>query len=214
MTLPLGAKPLSIPEPAFALLLRVNDAYLFDTLKTKLTATGHNKASEEKGIKKIVFPRLPAPFPLEPVIAQKGQWLLLASRNSLVENIFNAQGARLSGSDDFREMAYKLPRRGNGFGFASPLLPRLVAQMLRENMAAFPVPSALEKITAFIEKGKGFCQVWENSDQGLVYTINHGFEISSLPELIEAFMEIAREKKLLREDVVPPPSPAGDAAAN
>jgi hypothetical protein len=213
VTLPLGAKPLSIPEPAFALLLRVNDAYLFDTLKTKLTATGHNKASEEKGIKKIVFPRFPAPFPFEPVIAQKGEWLLLASRNSLVEDVFNGQGPRLSGSDDFREMAYKLPRSGNGFGYASPLLPRLVAQMLRENMAAFPVPSALEKITAFIEKSKGFCQVWENSDQGLVYTINHGFEISSLPELIEAFMEIAREKKLLRQDVVPPP-PVGDAAAN
>ena len=212
VTLPLGAKPLSIPEPAFALLLRVNDAYLFDTLKTKLTATGHNKASEEKGMKKIVFPRFPAPFPLEPVIAQKGEWLLLASRNSLVEDVFNGQGPRLSSSDDFREMAYKLPRSGNGFGYASPLLPRLVAQMLRENMAAFPVPAALEKITAFIEKGKGFCQVWENSDQGLVYTINHGFEISSLPELIEAFMEIAREKKLLRQDVVPPP--LEDAAAN
>ncbi|HUU05910.1 MAG TPA: hypothetical protein VMZ49_08560 [Patescibacteria group bacterium] len=209
VTLPLGAKPLSIPEPAFALLLRVNDAYLFDTLKTKLTATGHNKATEEKGIKKIVFPRLPAPFPLEPVIAQKGQWLLLASRNSLVENIFNGQGPRLSGSADFREMAYKLPRSGNGFSYASPLLPRLIAQMLRENMAAFPVPSALEKITAFIEKSKGFCQVWENSDQGLIYTINHGFEISSLPGLLEAFMEIAREKKLMHKDVVPPP-PVGD----
>jgi hypothetical protein len=89
----------------------------------------------------------------------------------------------------------------------------LVAQALRENMAAFPVPSALEKITAFIEKSKGFCRVWENSDQGLVYTINHGFEISSLPGLIEAFMDIAREKKLMQKDVVSPPA-VGEAPAN
>jgi hypothetical protein len=56
----------------------------------------------------------------------------------------------------------------------------------------------MEKIAVFLEQGKGFCQVWENSDQGLVYTINHGFEISSLPGLIDAFAEIARAK-------VPPP---------
>jgi len=213
VTLPLGTKPLSIPEPAFALLLRVNDAYLFNTLKTKLTATGQNKATEVKGLKKIVFPRLPGPFPMEPVIAQKGEWLLLASRDSLVENVFNGPEPRLAGSEAFRKMAYKLPRRGNGFGYASPLLPRLVAQALRENMAAFPVPSALEKITVFIEKSMGFCQVWENSDQGLVYTINHGFEISSLPGLIEAFMDIAREKKLMQKDVVSPPA-VGEAPAN
>jgi hypothetical protein len=194
VALPLGAKPVSIPEPAFALLVRVNDAYLFDTLKSKLTATGHNKFSEAGGMKRIAFPRLPAPFPLEPVIAQKGEWLLAASRSSLVESIFGARGPRLAASQDFKQMAFKLPRRGNGFGYAGPLLPRLVAQALRENMAVFPVPAALEKITKFIEQGKGFCQVWENSDQGFVYTINHGFEISSLPGLLEAFVEIAREK--------------------
>jgi len=210
VTLPLGTKPLSIPEPAFALLVRVNDTYLFDTFKSKLAVLGKSKISENGGVKKIAFPRLPAPFPLEPVIAQKGQWLLVASRDSLAGNIFNGQGPRLAGSDDFKEIAYKLPRRGNGFGYASPLLPRLVAQTLRENIANFPVPSALEKITAFIEKGKGFCQVWENSDQGLVYTINHGFEISSLPALIEAFMEIAREKAQMQKDVIPPPAVGGE----
>ncbi len=208
VTLPLGNKPLSIPEPGFALLVRVNDTYLFDMLKGKLTATGHNKASEAGGVKKITFPRLPAPFPLEPVIAQKGEWLLIASRGSLVDSVFSASGPRLAASDAFKEMAFKLPRRGNGFGYASPLLPRLVAQTLRENPAAFPVPAALEKITKYIERSKGFCQVWENSDQGLVYTINHGFAIASLPELVDAFVEIAREKAKSAAAAVPAP-PSG-----
>jgi len=209
--LPLGKRPLSIPEPAFALLVRVNDEYLFETIKGKLTATGHNKAIVDKGVKKIVFPRLPAPFPLEPVIAQKGEWLLAASSASLAERIFGAAGPRLADQRDFKAMAYKLPRRGNGFGYASPLLPRLVAQALRENMTAFPVPAALEKITAFLETSKGFCQVWENSDQGLVYTINHGLEISSLPALIEAFVEIARHEAAAREQAVPVFPPVDEA---
>jgi hypothetical protein len=194
MLLPVGAKPLSLPEPAFALLVRVNDTYLFDTLKGKLTATGHNKFSEENGLKKIAFPRLPAPFPMEPVIVQKGEWLLAASRPSLADGLLAARGARLADSADFKALAYKLPRRGNGFGYFSPLLARLTAQALRENLASFPVPAALEKITRFLEQAKGMCNVWELSSEGFVYTINHGFDVSSLPGLIEAFIEIAAEK--------------------
>jgi hypothetical protein len=205
VVLPIGAKPLSIPEPAFALLIRVNDTYVFDTLKAKLTAAGQPKISEEKGIRKIAFPRLPFPFPLEPVIAQKGEWLLAASQLSLLDEVFSGSGPRLTGSKAFKEMAYKLPRSGNGFGFFSPLLTRLVAQALRENLTTFPAPAALEKITKFLERAKGFCQVWENSDQGFVYTINHGFEVSSLPELIEAFVEIAGERSKALAAAVPAP---------
>jgi hypothetical protein len=210
VTLPLGKTPLSIPEPAFALLVRVNDTYLFDTLKSKLAASGQIKISDNGGVKKIVFPRLPLPIPFEPVIAQKGEWLLAASRGSLADNVFGTGAPRLADSEDFKSMAHKLPRRGNGFGYASPLIPRLFAQVLRENKAAFPAATAMEKIAAFLEKGMGFCQVWENSDQGLVYTINHGFEISALPGLIEAFVEIAKEKNMMQAEAVPAPPPVGE----
>jgi len=63
----------------------------------------------------------------------------------------------------------------------------------------------MEKIAAILARSQGFCDVWENSDTGLVYTINHGFEISSLSELIEAFMEIARERAKAQAEVLPAP---------
>jgi len=160
-------------------------------------------------VKRIAFPRLPAPFPLEPVIAQKGEWLLAASRPALLDAVFFGSGPRLADSKVFREMAYKLPRRGNGFGFFSPLLTRLAAQALRENLASFPAPAALQKITKFLEQAKGMCNVWENSDQGFVYTINHGFEISSLPGLIEALVEIAGQRAKALATAVPAPPAAG-----
>jgi len=213
VSLPLGAKPLSIPEPAFAILVRANDTYLFDTIKGKLPAAAQPKISEEEGMKRIAFPRLPAPFPLEPVIVQKGEWLLAASSRAVADAVFSGGTPRLAGSETFREMAANLPRRGNGFGYASPLLPRLVAQVLRENVANFPAPAALEKITAFLEKAKGFCQVWENSDEGLVYTVNHGLEISSLPGLIEAFIEIASKTVKAGAEAVQAPPPVGEGPA-
>ncbi|MBN2345652.1 MAG: hypothetical protein JXO51_04615 [Candidatus Aminicenantes bacterium] len=208
VALPLGAKPVSIPEPAFALLVRVQDSYIFDTLKDKLAAMGQTKSTEDGGVKKLAFPRLPAPFPLEPVIAQKGEWLLAASRLSLVDDVLAPRSPRLSQSDEFRAISYKLPLRGNGFSFMSPLLPRLVSQALRENLVNFPAPAALERITAFLDNCKGFCQVWENTDQGLVYTIHHGLEISSLPGLIDAFIEIGRQQTTRQPEPVPSPPQA------
>jgi len=193
--LPGKKKPLSIPEPAFALFLRVHDPYLFDTLKGKLTVTGHNKFSEAGGIRKIAFPRLPAPFPMEPVIVQKGAWLLAASRPELAEKVFSSSSPRLAGSDSFRLVRHKAPRRGNGFGYVDPLLPRLAAQALRENLSAVQPREALERILAVLDKCPGMYWVLENTDQGLVYTFNHGLEISSLPGVIEALVQISAQRR-------------------
>ena len=185
---------LSIPEPEFALLMRVNDTYLFDTMKEKLPPQAQARLSESGGVKKIAFPRLPAPMMLEPVIVQKGAWLIAASHAALAEKIFDERSPRLANGTAFKEIAYKAPRRGNGFGYVDPLLPRLVAQAMRENMAALQPRAALEKITGFLDNCKGLYWVMENSEQGLAYTCNHGMEVSSLPSLIEAFVQIANEK--------------------
>jgi hypothetical protein len=209
VAIPVGGSSISIPEPAIAFLVKVNDTYLFDLIKGKATLSGQALFKDEAGVKKIAFPRLPMPFPLEPTIAQKDNWLIVASMGSVVEGVFGTKGPKLSDSEEYVSLAYKLPRRGNGFGFVSPKVPRLVAQMLRENKASLPAPAAMEKIAAILTRSKGFCQVWENSETGFIYTVNHGFEISTLAELAEAFVEIAREKNLAETVSVPPPPPVG-----
>ena len=205
VTIPLGGSSISIPEPRMALLIKVKDSYLFDLIKGKLAVSGKAQVSDVGGVKKIAFPRLPMPFPLEPTIAQKGNWLLAASLSSVVQNVFGSKSQRLSDCEEFKAMAYKMPRRGNGFGYVSQVLPRLVAQIMRENKTVFPTPVASEKIAAILASSKGSCSVWENSATGLVYTINHGFEISTLVEFAEAFIEIAREKSAARPAVAPAP---------
>ncbi len=204
--LPAKDKPLSIPEPEIALLLRVNDSYLFDTLKGKLPPQARAKFSEAGGMKRIVFPSLPAPFPVEPVVVQKGEWLLAATHPSLVEKILDKHSPRLSETEVFKAISYRIPRRGNGFMYASPALPRLVGQVMRENMAAFQPRAALEKIISVLDRSKGLYSIMENSDQGLVYTINHGLEVSSLPGLVEAFVEIAAEKARIKAATAEPPA--------
>jgi hypothetical protein len=209
VVLPAKEKPLSIPEPEFALLVRVNDTYLFDTLRAKLPPQSQARFSDAGGVKKIAFPRLPLPLPLEPVIVQRGEWLLAASRPALAERILDRRAPRLAASAAFREISAKAPRRGNGFGYIDPLLPRLLAQALRENMAGFQPHAALEKILAVLEGGRGLYWVVENTDQGLVYTMNHTLEISSLPGVIEAVTQIAAEKAREKAAAMP----AGEAPA-
>ncbi|MCX6556468.1 MAG: hypothetical protein NTW95_03405 [Candidatus Aminicenantes bacterium] len=211
VAVPIGGSSISIPEPGIALLIKVNDSYLFDLLKGKLAGTGKAQIRDENGIKKISFPRMPMPFPLEPIIAQKGDWLIAATLASVVQGVFNPDSPRLSDSAEYKTMATKMPKRGNGFGYASPMLPRLLAQILRENKTIFPASVGLEKIAAIMARGKGFCHVWENSDTGLVYTINHSFEVFTLAEIIEAVVDIAREKAVLPEGAAAAPPVGGEA---
>ncbi len=203
VVLPAKERPLSIPEPEFALMMRVNDTYLLDTLRAKLPPQAQAKFSDAGGVKKIAFPRLPLPLPLEPVVVQQGEWLIAASRPALAEKILDRRTPRLAASAAFREISAKAPRRGNGFGYIDPLLPRLVAQALRENMAGFQPRPALEKILAVLEGGRGLYWVVENTDEGLIYTMNHTLEISSLPGVIEAVAQIAAEKAKEKAAAVP-----------
>ncbi len=206
ISIPVGNSQISIPEPGMAILLKVNDTYLFDLIKGKTVPGGQSKFKDEAGLKKITFPRLPMPFPLEPVIAQKGEWLIAATIGSVADGVLDATGRKLSDSDEYQALAYKLPRRGNGFGYVSPMVPRLIAQVLRENKAAFPSPGAMEKIAAILVRSKGLCQVWENSASGLVYTVHHGLEVSTLAELAGVIVEIANEKTRSEAAAAPPPT--------
>ncbi len=212
--LPGKAGPVSLPEPEFALLVRVRDAYLFETLKAKLPPRAQARTSEAGGLKKIAFPRLPTPLPLEPVVVQKGEWLIAASRPGLADRILDVRAARLGDGDAFRRISRRAPRRGNGFGYADPQLARLLAQVLRENGAGLQPRPALEKIASLLEQGQGMYWVLENSDQGLLYTIHHGLAISSLPGLIEAFVQIAAEQGKKKAAAAGAGAPADPAPGN
>jgi len=205
INIPSQNSSISIPEPGLAIMMQVNDTYLFELIKGKAVPAGQAKFKDEAGVKTIAFPKLPMPFPLEPVIVQKGSWLIAASTAALANGIFDDKARKLSDSDEYKAMAYKLPRRGNGFGYVSPMVPRLIAQVLRENKAVFPAPAAMEKIAAILVRSKGMCQVWENSAKGLIYTINHGFEVSTLAELAGVIVEIAREKAQTQAAAAAPP---------
>jgi len=188
-SLPLASGALSIPEPGLAFLLKVNDSYIFDLIGEKAVAAGQARISEESGIKKIIFPLLPAPIPLTPVIAQEKGWLAIATKEDLILELFAKKEGKLAKNKDFRALAQGLPTRGNGFFYLSPAFTRLGAQVLNENQDLIPNSSAREKMISSLAAIKGFCQVWENSPTGLVYTANHTFSPEILRDLIMAIIQ-------------------------
>lgn len=208
VALPAQDKPVLIPEPAFALFIRVNDDYIFDTIKAKAAESGIPQAVGEQDAQKIVFPPILAPFPVEPAIAQKGGWLVAASRPSLLDAVLSGQGPRLSADKEFKEIASRLPRKGNGFGYVSPRLMRAVAQAMRENLTGFPASSALARIAGILDQSKGLCQIREISERGIIATIHHGFDVVSLAEIVDALDDIARKSAASELFVEEPASPA------
>jgi hypothetical protein len=205
VALPGGDKPVLIPEPAFALFIRVNDDYLFDMMMSRTAETGKPSVREDQGMKKVIFPPILAPFPVEPAIAQKGGWLVAASRPSLLDAVLSGAGPRLSADEDFKEIAARLPRKGNGFSYVSPRLIRAAAQAMRENLTDFPASSALARIAGILDQSKGLCQIREVSERGIVATIHHGFDVASLPELVDALTEIARKSAEVKKTAAPAP---------
>ncbi|MDW7759521.1 MAG: hypothetical protein SCM96_02660 [Acidobacteriota bacterium] len=205
VAIPAKDKPVLIPEPAFALFIHVKDDYIFDTIKAKAPESGKPPAGADQDVRKIVFPPILAPFPVEPAIAQKGGWLVAASRPSLLDAVLSGMGPRLSADKDFKEIAARLPRKGNGFSYVSPRLMRAAAQAMRENLTGFPASSALARIAGILDQSKGLCQVREVSERGIVATIHHGFDVASLPELVDALAEIARKSAQVRKTAAPAP---------
>ena len=103
ITLPLGEKPLEIPNPALCLLFKVNSDVIFDrvdqALKESPVLNKFLSKVEEPGLKmRTVTIPIPIPVEVRPSLARVGDYLLLASSDSLVREI---RGGKIGAKERF-----------------------------------------------------------------------------------------------------------------
>lgn len=124
-----GGDPLELPEPALMIALKVKNDGLFDTLSRRLQeeapegalVTGQEGEARWLGMKQP----LPAPFPVQPILAAAGGYLWLSSTPALLEEtrqVRVGENSGLKGSAEFQRLSRGLPTRGNSFGFVSERL--------------------------------------------------------------------------------------------
>ncbi len=134
MVIPIGGTTLTFPEPGLALLFAVKDDTLFNLIAQKIPFA---QKTEEKGVKKLLIPLPPLPFPLKPAIVQRDGWLIVAAHEKLIEAMFAAREKKngLLASSEFQKLAAGIPTKGNGFRFLSPRFSRTLANIQKVGLA-------------------------------------------------------------------------------
>jgi hypothetical protein len=144
ITLPFGEKPLEIPNPALCLLFKVNSDLIFDrvdqALKDSPVLNKFLSKVEEPGLKMrtVTFP-IPIPVEVRPSLARVGDYLVVASTDSLVRDIVAVKSGQKKGfttTDEFKRLSQDVPNVGNNFSLVTRSLGGTVRQLQERSMAA------------------------------------------------------------------------------
>jgi hypothetical protein len=157
ISLPIGAKPLEIPNPALCLLLKVNSDVIFDRVDQLIKANPLVSKVDEPGLKMRTF-SIPIPIPVEvrPSIARVGDYLVVASSDSLVREILAVKSGQKKGfktTDEFKRLAQDVPDQGNNFSLATSAFGGTARQIQERTMAAQNMdPEALKTFQQLLQR--------------------------------------------------------------
>jgi hypothetical protein len=177
--IPSGLNPTEIPEPAIGLMFNVKDDSVFNLLKSKMPFA---KPSEDKGVKKLQIPvNLPLPFPVQPLIVQKDNLLIIASNSKVVEDMFAAKekGNGLVSGDEFKKLSANVPEEGNSYRFLSARFMQTIFAVVEKESAQKPggeehgENAPFKLFSKLLPKELSSYEVMQHTPEGMVYTFNH-----------------------------------------
>jgi hypothetical protein len=177
VTLPLGPTPLEIPNPGLCFFCKVNSDLIFNLAEQRLKANPMLAAMltkvDEPGLKmRTVTIPLPIAVDVRPSLARVGDYLLLASSDTLVREIVAVKAGQKKGyksSDEFKELSQGVPSEGNNFTLVSGALGSTVAQIQEKSMAGQNMdPEAMKTFQQLVQEGtnSGAFSVGANGPEG------------------------------------------------
>lgn len=119
INLPLGGGSMELPSPGLAFIAKVKSDLIFD----RVAALGKNNplvVSVDSPALKMRTMALPIPLPVEvrPSIARSGDYLFLASSDTLIREIVDVKSGKTKGfksTPEFARLSQDIPSEGNNF---------------------------------------------------------------------------------------------------
>ncbi len=150
VTIPVGTETIEIPEPAGALVFKMKNDSVYESLKAVVAQTAPVKPVVGEGFEGVMvqMPGESAPFTLTPTLAKVGPYLIVGSTNGLVESIASAKrGGGLVDQASFKELAEGIPNSGNSFFYIGAQANDLIKQLTAGNQEELPpaLVSMMEK---------------------------------------------------------------------
>jgi hypothetical protein len=132
-----GGEPLQIPEPALMIVAKVKDATIFNRVEVELTKkAGQSVVRVDKPDLKMRTVALPLPLPIQlrPTIASSGEYLFIATTDSLIQEALAVKGGKpgLKSTDEFKRLAKDIPEQGNQFSFVSQRFGQTIIAVQRQ----------------------------------------------------------------------------------
>jgi hypothetical protein len=125
VSIPTGpTPPLQFPEPGILVVTKVKDDLIFNRVKEVLQQGKLPLMQTDTNGLRMLSVTVPFPLPitLKPSIARSGDYLFIATSDTLIEQVLAVQAGKqpgLKSTDEFKKLAEGLPTQGNRFAYVS-----------------------------------------------------------------------------------------------
>ncbi len=181
ISLPIGNQPMDLPEPGIMIIIKVKDDTIFNRVDETLKGNDQVVRTDKGGVRMRTMPvPLPLPISLRPTIARSGDYMFIATTDTLVEEALAVKSGKkpgLKGTEEFKRLAKGIPEQGNSFtymsGRFSETWKNIQEQALENNKGKNNPQEPFMKKLMDISGGQTFSyNVSANTEEGWVATGN------------------------------------------
>jgi hypothetical protein len=128
---------LEIPEPAFMLVMRVNDETIFNRIDGALKQSGQQVFSTDRPNLKMRTLPVPLPLPIQLgfTVAQSEGYLFIATTDLIVQQALAVKAREkpgLKSTGEFQRLAKDVPQQGNHFTYVSQRFGQTMSRLQRQ----------------------------------------------------------------------------------
>ena len=138
ISLPLPGGAMEIPSPGLAIVAKVNSDVIFDRVDALLKGNLLVVRVDNPGLKiRTMAIPLPLPLDLRPSLARSGDYLLLASSDTLVQEILAVKAGKTKGfksTAEFARLSQGIPEEGNNFSLIASQLVKSMMQIQQQTL--------------------------------------------------------------------------------
>ncbi|HZM04492.1 MAG TPA: hypothetical protein VFC44_15925, partial [Candidatus Saccharimonadales bacterium] len=139
ISIPVGGQTMEIASPALVLVFKVNSDVIFNRVDEAMKGNPLVVRVDKPGLKmRTVTIPLPLPLDLHPCIARSGDYLLLSSSDSVVQDILAVKAGQKNGfksTEAFKRLAQGIPDAGNNFSIMAPSFSTVLRQIQGQMLA-------------------------------------------------------------------------------
>ena len=133
ITLPVPGHPLEMPSPGIAIVIKVNSDLIFNRVDELLKENPLVTKVDDPDLKmRTMNIPLPISVDVRPSIARIGDYLVVASSDTVVREILAVESGKNQGytaSDEFKKLSQGIPDRGNNFVLVTSAFSRTMVQV-------------------------------------------------------------------------------------